>query len=78
MRHKLATGRGGDDLVFGTTATVAPDRSTIRRRALKAWGWRDKRSREEHGWASSRALTQMRLGWTRSRPTRRATPARPT
>ena len=49
VRHKLATRRGGDDLVFGTTATVAPDRSTIRRRALKAWGWKDKRSREKHG-----------------------------
>jgi integrase len=49
VRHKLATGRGGDDLVFGTTATVAPDRSTIRRRALKAWGWKDMRSREKSG-----------------------------
>ena len=38
-RHKLATGRDGDDLVFGETATRAPVRSTVRSRALRAWGW---------------------------------------
>jgi integrase len=35
--HKLATGRGGDDLVFGRTRTDAFVRSTMRARALKAW-----------------------------------------
>ncbi len=35
--HKLATGRGGDDLVFGRTRSDAFVRSTMRARALKAW-----------------------------------------
>jgi integrase len=36
-RHKLATGRSGDDLCFGRTATAAFVRSTVRAHALKAW-----------------------------------------
>lgn len=36
--HGLATGRDGDDLVFGATATRPFVPSTTRRRALKAWG----------------------------------------
>jgi hypothetical protein len=36
-RHRLATGRGGDDLVFGRTAADAFVRSTVRARAIKAW-----------------------------------------
>jgi integrase len=36
-RHKLATGRDGDDLVFGRTRATAFVRSTLRSRALKAW-----------------------------------------
>jgi integrase len=39
-RHKLATGRTEDELCFGSTAHSAPFRSTIRSRALKAWGWK--------------------------------------
>lgn len=35
--HVMASGRRGADLLFGRTATVAEDRSTIRRRALAAW-----------------------------------------
>jgi integrase len=35
--HKLATGRRGDDLVFGATADIAPIRTTIRSRARRAW-----------------------------------------
>ena len=35
--HMLVTGRRGDDLVFGRTATEAHDRGTIRRRARAAW-----------------------------------------
>lgn len=38
--HKLATGRDGDALVFGAEAERSFDPSTIRRRALAAWGWR--------------------------------------
>ena len=37
--HKLATGRGDDALVFGATADIPFEPSTVRRRALAAWGW---------------------------------------
>lgn len=37
-RHRLATGRGGNDLVFGRTASEAFTRPTVRTQALKAWG----------------------------------------
>jgi integrase len=36
-RHKLASGRAGDDLVFGRTPTAAFVRSTVRAHAIKAW-----------------------------------------
>ena len=36
-RHKLVTGRGGNDLVFGRTAADAFTRSTVRSRANDAW-----------------------------------------
>jgi integrase len=38
--HGLRTKRGGDDLVFGRTSTEPFIRSTIRNRALTAWGWK--------------------------------------
>lgn len=38
--HKLATGRGGDDLVFGRTGTVPFTASTIGERSRRAWGWK--------------------------------------
>jgi integrase len=38
--HKLATGRDGDALVFGATAEIPFEPSTVRRRALAAWGWK--------------------------------------
>jgi integrase len=38
--HKLATGRNDDALVFGATADVPFEPSTVRRRALAAWGWK--------------------------------------
>jgi len=37
VAHKLATGRGGDDLVFGRSATAPFIPSTVRRRARAAW-----------------------------------------
>lgn len=37
IAHKLATGRDGDDLVFGETADRRFVPSTVRRRARKAW-----------------------------------------
>jgi integrase len=39
-RHRLASGRGPGDLCFGETPTRAPVRSTVRSRALRAWGWK--------------------------------------
>ena len=36
-RHRLATGRGSDDLCFGRTANTAFVRSTLRYRAVAAW-----------------------------------------
>ena len=36
-RHKLATGRDGDDLCFGRSATEAFVRSTLRKHSLDAW-----------------------------------------
>jgi integrase len=38
--HLLASGRRGEDLVFGRTATLPFVASTVRARALKAWGWK--------------------------------------
>jgi integrase len=35
--HKLSSGRGGDDLAFGRTATLPFVSSTVRARALAAW-----------------------------------------
>lgn len=37
VAHKLATGRGGDDLVFGRSKTLPFIPSTVRSRALRAW-----------------------------------------
>jgi integrase len=39
-KHLLATGRRDGDLVFGRTATLPFVASTVRARALKAWGWK--------------------------------------
>ncbi len=43
-KHLLATGRRDDALVFGRTATLPFVASTVRARALKAWGWRQVRN----------------------------------
>jgi len=37
LEHKLRTGRGGSDLVFGRTPTAPFIPSTVRRRAIEAW-----------------------------------------
>lgn len=47
--HQLATGRSGDDLVFGRTAFDPFTPTTIRRRALKAWGWKEIKNPEDEG-----------------------------
>jgi integrase len=52
VEHGLATRRGGNDLVFGRTASDPFTPTTIRMRALKAWGWK----REKRAWVPSGAL----------------------
>jgi integrase len=42
VRHKLATGRGDDDLVFGRTAREPFIPTTIRSRSMRAWGWKER------------------------------------
>lgn len=41
IAHKTSTGRAGDALVFGRTATDPFNPETVRRNALAAWGWRE-------------------------------------
>ena len=41
---KLRTGRDGEQLVFGPDGTRPFEPSTVRRRALTAWGWREQRN----------------------------------
>lgn len=38
VEHRMTTGRDGEDLVFGATAEHPFEPSTVRRRALAAWG----------------------------------------
>ncbi|MGH2878150.1 MAG: tyrosine-type recombinase/integrase [Solirubrobacteraceae bacterium] len=45
--HKLRTGRDGDALVFGRTATTPFSPESVRRHALTAWGWREVPNREK-------------------------------
>lgn len=52
--HKLHTGRGKSDLVFGRTATDAFVPSTIRLRALQAWGWKQVRDGKRTTWVKAR------------------------
>jgi integrase len=47
--HKLATGRDGDALVFGATAELPFEPSTVNRRALAAWGYRSGRNPDPDG-----------------------------
>ncbi len=39
--HKTRTGRAGDALVFGRSATDPFNPETVRRNALAAWGWKE-------------------------------------
>ena len=41
IAHRAATGRSGRDLVFGRTAADPFIPSTVRSRALRAWGWKE-------------------------------------
>jgi integrase len=47
--HKLATGRDDEALVFGATAEDPFEPSTVRRRALAAWGWKTGPNPEPNG-----------------------------
>ena len=57
--HKLRTGRGTAELVFGRTATSPFIPSTARHRALKAWGWKLVTTKTETG--------QRRTTWEKAR-----------
>jgi len=46
VEHGLTTGRAGDDLVLGRTATAPFVPSTMRSRAYRAWGWKQVRITE--------------------------------
>src|SRR5436190_11543836 len=52
--HKLHTGRGGSDLVFGRTADEPFFASTVRTRALEAWGWKQVRKDGCTTWVKAR------------------------
>lgn len=64
--HKFATGRTGGALVFGADAEIPFDPSTVNRRALKAWGWKQVRNHEPYGprriYAKASADALDRLG----------------
>jgi integrase len=47
--HKTRTGRDGDALVFGRSATVPFNPETVRRNALAAWGWKEATNPEPGG-----------------------------
>jgi integrase len=74
--HLRATGRTGDDLLFGRSAGAAVHPSTIRNRALEAWGWTQVCNPErelDHARCGSRPA---RTRWNRSGCTNAGTPAR--
>jgi integrase len=56
--HGLQTARTGDDLVFGRAARLPFVPSTVRRRALVAWGWQQTASEKKAGPA---------MVWTKAR-----------
>ena len=57
--HKLQTGRHGHQLFLGRTPVDPFYPSTVRARALKAWGWKQTRQPEPHG---------PRTIWVKARP----------
>jgi integrase len=71
--HKLATGRDGDALVFGVSAELPFDPSTVRRRALAAWGWKQTASTARRGsgtaWTKAREDALEPIGLHESRHT---------
>lgn len=67
--HKLRTGRDGDALVFGATATEPFDPSTVRRRALAAWDAANVRTRERFGDDVAAARLLRPIGLHESRHT---------
>jgi integrase len=64
VEHGLTTRRGGDDLVFGRTASDPFTPTTVRTRALTAWGWSGSRTRapKAPAWSGSR---HARRRWIR-------------
>jgi hypothetical protein len=48
------TGRAGEDLIFGRTATEPFFASTVRARSLKAWGWKQTEEDGHRTWVKAR------------------------
>lgn len=59
VAHKARTRRGANDLVFGRTAVDPFVPSTVRSRALRAWGWKETPNPDPDG---------PRLLWVKARP----------
>jgi integrase len=59
VEHGLTTRRGGDELVFGRTGSDPFTPTTIRARALTAWGWKHEPNPEPDG---------PRMVWVKVRP----------
>src|SRR4051812_26362729 len=59
IAHHAATGRGGSDLVFGRTAVDPFIPSTVRSRALRAWGWKEIKNPNPEG---------PKVIWVKARP----------
>jgi integrase len=76
VEHRDATGRGGEDLVFGRTAALPFISTRTRRRALRAWRDANRRVAEE----AARVGREVEPGrrTSRSRRTRRGTVRRAT
>jgi integrase len=78
VAYRAATRRRDDDLVFGRTRVDPFVPSTVRSRALRAWGWKEISNPDPNGpktiWVKARPPTP----WRRSRRTKVATQPRAT
>jgi integrase len=75
----LRTGRRGDDLVFGRTGSDPFVPTTVRSRALKAWGWKQERNPDpggpRHVWVKAREDALEPIGLHEARHTAVSTAA---
>ncbi len=59
VAHKARTGRDGDQLAFGSSPVRPFSPETVRRRSLRAWGWREVPNPREEG---------PKMLWMKARP----------